>query len=76
MNSIQNMTVVMIVSSSQISGASLRFLLEATWKSKELWIQEICQVEEKIEKAVLSELSFRTTIQDWGNLEEYRFYLY
>lgn len=61
-NSIQNTTVVMTVSSSQISGARLKFLLEIAWQLQELWIQEIWQVEEDIERAVLSDLSFRTTI--------------
>lgn len=45
----------MIISSSQIS-ARLKFLLKIPWQSEELSIQEIRQVEEKIERAVLSDL--------------------
>lgn len=56
------MTIVMIVSSSQISGATLRFLLEIVQQSEELCIGEIWQVEEKIQRAVLSDLSFRMTV--------------
>lgn len=72
LNSIQDVTTEMPTSSSQVIRARLKFLFKMLWPSEQ-WNQEIWQVKGKGKRAVLSDLSFRLTIQNWENTEEYRF---